>query len=89
MEDKLDLGAEIDLLEYEMERIIEQKDKAVERIQAEISDAEEKAHRIRKRLGWFEAKLTRLRQERESAETESYREILQLHKRIQGIKKSR
>ena len=86
MEDKLDLGAEIDLLEYEMDRIIEQKDKAVQRIQAKIDDAEEKAHRIRKRLEWFEGQLTQLRQDREREETESYREIVQLHKRIQNIK---
>lgn len=87
MTDEFDLGTEIDLLEYEIDRIIEQKDQTIQRIQAKIDDAEEKAHRTRKKLEWFEGHLRQLRQERETAETESYREILKLHRRIQDIKK--
>ena len=87
MKDEFDLGTEIDLLEYEMDRIIEQKNQSIKRIQTKIDDAEEKAHKIRKRLEWFDGQLIQLRQERETAETESYREILKLHRRIQDIKK--
>lgn len=87
MKDEFDLGTGIDLLEYETDRVIEQKNQTVQRIQARIDDVEEKAHGIRKQLERYEDHLRQLRQDRERAETESYREILKLHKRIQDIKK--
>ena len=87
MKDEFDLGTEIDLLEYEIDRVLEQKEQTVQRIQEKIDDAEEKAHKIRRRIEWFDGQLIQLRQERETTETESYREILKLHRRIQDIKK--
>lgn len=87
MKDNYDTGTEIDILEYEMEHIIEQKDEAIKEIELKIDAYEKKAQMLRNSLQRYENKLAQLRQHREIAETACHSELLDLHKRIQYLKK--
>ena len=81
------IDTEIALLEYRMDRIVELKDEAAQKLQSMIEDADEKAYKLRRLLKWYESYLEQLRQERELVEIACHRELLALHGRLQKLKR--
>ncbi len=86
MDNDINKDTQIEVLKYEMDRAIKEKNEALRIINYRIQNAEEKAYRIKKQMEWYEKYLTELRQKREIAEIDCYRKLLSIHEKMKGIK---
>lgn len=75
----------VEILKHRMDRILSSKNQTIDELNINISKVENDLNILNLMIKWFESYLKQLKLKRELAEIECFKELIEIHKKIQRI----